>query len=132
MKKIVLDTSLIIDHVRGKDKRLIKLLGLQKTKRVQLFVSSVVIFEFYSGLSLKKEAIFSNTENLFATFKIVDIDREIAKLAAKINREQKLYQQIGAIDLLIGATAIYYSALLATRNIKDFQLIKGLKFWTDS
>jgi len=28
MKKIILDTSLIIDHVRGKDKFLIKLLEL--------------------------------------------------------------------------------------------------------
>lgn len=129
MKKIVLDTSIIIDYARGKDKTLIKLLKLQKEKKVELIVPSLVIFEFYSGLSLEKKSIFQKTESLFTKFKIVKIDEQIAKMAAKINRKKKLYQKIGAVDLLIGITTIYYSAYLATKNTKDFKKIPGLRFW---
>lgn len=130
MKKIVLDTSIIIDHIRGKDKTLIYLLKLWKEKRVELIVSSLVIFEFYSGLSLEKRNIFQKTENLFAHFKIINVDEKIAKLAAKINRKNKLYKKIGAVDLFIGATAKYLSAYLATKNLKDFKLIPGIKYLT--
>lgn len=129
MKKVVLDTSIIIDHVRGRNESLIKLLKLQEEKKVKLVVPAVVIFEFYSGLSLRKRNVFKKSELLFSKFKLMAVDEEIAKLAARINRKQKLYQKIGAVDLLIGATALSYSAFLATKNTKDFRLIPKLKFW---
>jgi len=128
MKKVILDTSVIIDHVRGKDKTLIKLLQLQQEKKVEILVPVLVIFEFYSGLSLKNKEIFNKTEELFSRFKIVELSPEVAKLAAEINRKKKLYKKIGAVDILIAAMAKYYSATLATKNTKDFQLIPGLKY----
>ena len=129
MKKVVLDTSIIIDYVRGKNKALIKLFKLQEKKEIELIVSAAVVFEFYSGLFLEKKEVLAKSELLFSKFKIAAIDRKIAQLAAKINRQKKLYQKIGSLDLLIGATALYFSAFLATRNKKDFKLIPGIIFW---
>jgi len=57
MKKVVLDTSLIIDHVRGKNKDLVKLLKLKQKKKVELIVPVAVVFEFYSGQSLREKSI---------------------------------------------------------------------------
>ena len=128
MKKVILDTSFLIDYTRKKEKTLIELLRLQKKKKVELIVPALVIFEFYSGLFLEKKEIFNKAELLFSKFKIVEVNEKIAKLAAEINRKNKLYQKIGAIDLLIGATALYFSADLATKNKKHFNLIPGLKF----
>jgi len=127
MKTVVLDSNIIIDHARGKRRVLIQLLELQEKGKIELVVPAVVVFEFYSGLSLKKREILKNSELLFSKFKIVPIDEEIAKTAAEINRKHKLYQKIGAIDLLIGATAICLSAYLATKNTKNFKKIPDLK-----
>ena len=129
MKNIVLDTSILIDYTRKKEKTLIKLLKLQEKKKVELIIPALVIFEFYSGLSLEKKEIFNKAELLFSKFKIVEVNEKIAKLAAEINRKNKLYQKIGSIDLLIGTTALYFSADLATKNIKHFKLIPGLKLF---
>ena len=88
-----------------------------------------MIFEFYSGLSLRKREIFEKTELLFSKFRVFELNEEIAKIAAKINRENRLYGQIGAVDLLIGATTKYLAGYLATKNTKDFKLIPGLKLF---
>lgn len=126
---VILDTDILVDHARGRRETLKKLLRLQEKGKIEIIVPSVVIFEFYSGSSLENKNIFDQAEILFSQFRIVSVDELIAKLAAEINRKNNLYQEIGAVDLLVGATAIYYSGLVATRNKKDFQKIPGIEFW---
>ncbi|MBL7078272.1 PIN domain-containing protein [Candidatus Shapirobacteria bacterium] len=127
MKTVILDSSIIIDHARGKGKALIQLLKLQEKKKIELIVPTIVVFEFYSGLSLEKREILKNSELLFSKFKVISINEEIAKTAAQINRKCRLYQKISVADLLIGAAAICLSGYLATKNIKDFKKIPDLK-----
>jgi tRNA(fMet)-specific endonuclease VapC len=40
-----------------------------------------------------------------------------------------LRQQIGGLDLLIGATAVTQNLILLTRNLRDFQHVPGLKLY---
>lgn len=128
--KILVDTSVLIDYVRGRDEALGKLFRLQAEDKVRLLTSSVVVFEFYSGQSLQNKKIEEKMNKLFRKISILDLTEEIAKLAAKINRENKLYDRLAANDLLIGASAIYFQAKLITKNKKDFKLIPNLELFT--
>lgn len=127
MIKILVDTSILIDYVRGESEALRKLFRLQEEDKVKLLTSSVVVFEFYSGQSLQDKKIEEKINTLFEKISIKDFTGEIAKLAAKINRENKLYRRLAANDLLIGASAIYFQAKLITKNKKDFRMIPNLE-----
>jgi predicted nucleic acid-binding protein len=129
IQTIVLDTSFIIDGIRNQDKDLAQLIELQKSRKAELAVPTIVIFEYYSGLNLKKQEVNLKTNELFSIFRVVDLTNVIARLAAQINRETNLLGRIGIADLLIGTTALIEKARLATKNTKDFKLIPGLKFW---
>jgi len=129
MERVVLDTSIIIDHVRGTGNLLTALLKAQAQKKLQLIAPSVVLFEFYSGSSLDKKAVLDVADLLFSQFTTHNIDEETAKYAARLNRMHKLQNHIESIDILISAVCFLTKAKLATNNKKHFQLVPHLSFY---
>lgn len=127
-KIIVIDTDVIINHFNGTSFSLSKYLRQQKEKKIKIFVSVVTLFEFYSGQSIENQLVYDEVDQLFKFFTIQPVVAGIAKIAAEINRKQKLYGKIGLGDLLIGSTALYLDSLLITENKKHFKLIPNLKF----
>lgn len=125
---IIADTDILINHARSSSKKLIKYLYLQSKNKLQIGISAITIFEYYSGSYLLHSNIYETTELFFLNFKVFEVTREIAKEAARINREYKLYKKIGSNDLLIAATAIHLDAPLLTDNKKHFKLIAEIKF----
>lgn len=125
---IIVDTDILINHARSVSKKLIKYLNLQSKNKLQIGISVITIFEYYSGSYLLDSNIYETTELFFLNFRVFEITREIAKEAARINREYKLYKKIESTDLLIAATAIHLNASLLTTNKKHFKLIPGIKF----
>lgn len=126
--KIIVDTDVLINHFNNRSSLLSQFALLDKPKKPNIIVSVVTIYEFYSGQSLKKHNIFTQTEELFQLFTVQNITPEIAKMAAEINRKEKLYGKIGLGDLLIGSTALYLDARLFTLNKRHFRCIPELKF----
>jgi tRNA(fMet)-specific endonuclease VapC len=63
---------------------------------------------------------------------IVPIDAGAAAEFDKLRQNKKL-KKIGRGDLLIASIALAHKATLVTRNVKDFQLVPGLKLenWAD-
>jgi predicted nucleic acid-binding protein len=54
--------------------------------------------------------------------------KEMAQLAAKIDAEaSQAGRVIPFADLLIGATALHFGYAVATRNLRHFRMIAGLK-----
>lgn len=126
--KILLDTSVIIDFLRRKDKERSLLYSLAK-KDYQIHLSIITHTELYAGKSVwenKKAAI--ELETLFSGMNLLLLDEEISKSAGKI----KALYNIHLIDAIIAATAIYHELDLATLNLKDFQKIKGLKLFANN
>lgn len=128
MDTVVVDTDILINHARGKTQYLSELMLQQKKKGIVLVVPSIVIFEFYSGASLARADVLSTADLLFSQFKIQELNDEIAKTAAELNRTLKLYDKIATADILIGATCIFLSAKLCTLNKKHFKLIPQISF----
>lgn len=66
------------------------------------------------------------SEDQFTTLAVLPIDASAAKQFEQLLRNKKL-KKIGRGDLLIASIALAQKATLATRNLRDFQQVPGLK-----
>lgn len=128
-QKVVVDTNLIIDHLRQKVKQRVKtqLEKIIEEESISPLISSATIQELFAGQSSKKIEEKRKIRRILSCFAITNISPKMAETAGKIMRETKPVVQFA--DAQIAATAILEKAYLATKNKKDFKNIKGLKFY---
>ena len=122
---VILDTSIIIDHLRKTKNESCLMKLVKKTPTELLAISMISIQELYEGQSTKKKDKEQLLLATIAPLKILPYSYEIAKLAGEIARDLK--RPIELADAAIAATAIINSASLFTLNKKDFQGIKHLE-----
>lgn len=124
---VILDTNIIIDHLRQKNKTSYLEELAQTFSKESLSLSVISVQELYEGKSTEEE----NKENyLLATIaplKIVPYTYEIAQKAGEIARDLK--NSIELADAAIAATAILHGYKLCTLNKKDFLGIKDLELY---
>lgn len=126
MKKVFIDTNIIIDYSKGFDKSLKNLFLLQKQNRVRIFVNSIVIAEFFNDKSLKNIKKLDRANRLFQCFTVLELTGKSGFLTGKLLRTN----QVSFIaDSLIAATCLDNELELVTNNKKDFKKVKGLKFY---
>jgi predicted nucleic acid-binding protein len=121
---ICLDTSILIDFYRKKDKSKSSLFKL--TERHVLFaVSSITEYELYLGSSDEQNIFW---DKFFSQITILPFNTKSAKLSAKIYQQLKSKNKlIDTPDILITGTAMSNNLPLATLNRKHFERIKDLK-----
>ena len=122
MKKVLLDTSILVDFLRRKSKSdslFVKLLQ----QKYQLHISIVTHTELFSGKRIwENEKLHQEIEILCSGLSIMPLETEISKKAGKIRAQNNST----IIDAIIAATAINHRLSLATLNLKDFEDIEGL------
>ncbi len=123
---VVLDTNIIIDHLRLKEsgKSYLRKLEEKFTKDL-LAISIVTVQELYSGQGtkdLKREEYLLST---IGAIQILPYSYEISELAGKIARDSK--NPIDFADATIAATTILNGAELCTLNNKHFVNISDLQ-----
>jgi predicted nucleic acid-binding protein len=120
--KILLDTSVIIDFQRRKDKEETLVYKLFKE---DLYISIVTHTEIYSGRSVwEKDSIRFEIEELFSGFKVLPLTEDISELAGRIKASN---HDVSLLDCIIAGTSICHELKLLTLNIKDFKDIDGLE-----
>lgn len=108
--KVLFDTNILIYFLQG-DPRAKKILKEYSIR----YISTITYLEVLTGLKeTEKEPIKSWLQN---SFKILNVTREIAELAAHIRSEKKLKTP----DAIILATAIHENAILFTNDTKGFK-----------
>ena len=122
---VVIDTSLIIDHLRQKpeNSQLVKLEARFADER--LAISLVTVQELYEGRSVGDKDKEREMVSVLAGLEILPYSYEVAKSAGKLNRN--LSRPLDLADAAIAATAISNGAQLATLNKKDFAGIEELE-----
>lgn len=121
----MLDTNIIIDHLRSKEKAETLLMTIaRKVVKENLALSIVSIQELYEGQSTKEEEKERYLLATIAPLTVLSYTYEIAKLAGEIARDIK--KPIEFADAAIAATAIVYGAELATLNKRDFEEVEEL------
>lgn len=125
---VILDTNIIIDHLRqqGKEDTILMKVAHAAGKE-ELAISIISVQELYEGKSTqdkRKEELLLAT---IAPLNIFSYTYEIAQYAGEIARDQK--NAIEFADAAIAATAIIHNAQLLTLNKKDFTVIKELELF---
>ena len=126
--KLVVDTSILIDKLRGGRKWDNFLENLDDG--VKLYLPSIVVFELFSGISSRKSEIVKKILGFRKYFFGVDLTWEIARRAAEINRDYP--GDLDVPDYIIGATALSLGAEVVTLNIKHFRQIPGVSIYQTS
>lgn len=111
MAELLLDTDIFVDHLRGA-RRI-------RPGRHRLHYSVVTRCELFAGRGADDELV----RLLLAPFPELPVDRAIAERAGRIRRETG----VRTPDALIAATALEHRLTLVTRNLRDFEPIRGLR-----
>jgi len=119
--RVVLDTSVLVDHLRSSSSATDYLGGLEERPSC----SEISRIEVLQGLrSAERRA----ADRLFALIDWVPVDEMIARRAGELGREwRQSHPGIGVADLAIAATAEQLEAHLATQNTKNFPMFGGLQ-----
>lgn len=125
---VVLDTNVIIDHLRqGADKETALMRAAKQTARENLAISMLTIQELYEGKSTREKDKEGHLLSTISPLKILPYTYEIAQLAGEIARDLK--EPIELADAAIASTAILNGAFLFTLNKKHFEKIPEIKLW---
>jgi predicted nucleic acid-binding protein len=121
---VILDTSIIIDHLRLPITRSKLAHIVKKHPQEEFAISLLTIQELYQGQSTRKQTQEADLVTVLASLKVLPYTYDIAKLAGTLARD--LSQPIELADAAIAATALAHHCPLYTLNTKDFDTIPNL------
>ena len=122
-KRLMVDSSLLIDYFRKTDKSNARLLGHFRNYNA-LYISSVTEFEILNGAKQSHQEFLNG---MLSKFIVLDFDSKAARQAALITEKLKAKRKsIDKPDLIIAATAIANGLTFDTLNIKHFTNIEEL------
>ena len=119
MAKYLIDTTVLINHLRGKTAALNFI-----DKKEQLKISCVSLAELIQGARNKKE--LEQIKKLVSLFAVDWGSVRINQKAVEILEKRYLKFGITYFDCLIAATAMENNLELITDNLKHFRSIDGL------
>lgn len=122
MAKYLLDTGLVLRHLRGHRRSVQFLRSLGALGR--LSIATVTRLEVYAGMrSTERNA----TQKLLSGMATYDMDREIADRAGDlIAASRSAGKTLSVPDAIIAATAIQHNLSLVTLNKAHFAHLSGL------
>lgn len=123
MGLILLDTSVLIDHLR--ESRSARNTMLNAIDRGDRLVASVLTkVEINAGMrSHERRAVRDLLDSLYW----VDVTEAIADDAGTLARKyRRSHPGVGVVDFAIAATAMHLGAELWTRNVRHFPMFDGL------
>lgn len=121
---MVVDTSVIIEHLRKHDKTTTKL--FQLADEPELYISAVSMYELYMGAPNKEK--MQDIANITAAMMILPFTNEVALQASKIyHRLRTSNKMIEFRDIFIAATCLTFDLPIATLNHKHFRRIDDLR-----
>lgn len=116
MTKIVLDTDVLIDVLRGRETARLFLQDI--ADRFVPCCSVISVAELYVGMRQEEEV---GTRTLLDALVIVPVTVEIAEVAGCF-KKRTTNRRLELADCLIAATAFVEGATLATGNVKDYPM----------
>jgi predicted nucleic acid-binding protein len=120
---ILVDTSILIDHLRGNESARSALIEASKQGR-KLMISVVTRTEILGGMRPGEQ---SGTLRLLDAIDCIEVDRTIADRAGELARAYRSsHPRVDVVDYILAATAQLANAELWTRNVKHFPMFDRL------
>ena len=123
--RLVLDTSVLIDHLRGRPPAATMLIPESIARGDEIWSSCVVRAELLAGMRADEETA---TRDLLRLVSWVEVDESVSEAAGALGRRYlRSHPGIEVADLIVAALAQELDAELKTTNLKHFPMFKGLK-----
>ena len=120
MEKVILDTNILIEILKGNEKILSFLDNFDN-----FYISAISKMELFYGALNKKELI--SLDKFVNSFNIIEINEKISLKATKLIFTYAKSHTLTIPDALIAATSICSKIPLFTLNLKDFRYIDEIK-----
>jgi tRNA(fMet)-specific endonuclease VapC len=128
MRRLMLDTNICIHAIKRNEPEIVR--RLERTRRQDVAISSIVAAELWTGVMKSRERQRNERalDEFLAFVEVLDWPGEAARVYGQIRAALEAKgRPIGAMDLLIAAHAIHARAALATRNRDEFARVEGLR-----
>lgn len=122
---VVIDTNIAIDFLRGDTATI----GWIR-KQTGIFITSISAAELYTGIYhyVKMEKQMHDLREFLTLVSVLHTNDDACELFGRIKARLKSRgKPIGDFDTMIASIAISHGLPLATKNLKHFKEIEGLK-----
>lgn len=119
--KILVDTNILIDQLRGRPEAVSFGKGLPKDTAL----SAVTVAELFAGIRSDQQR--DKVAALVESYHILPLDVKTAELAGDYLRQYRKSHALDISDAAIAATARIHDLALVTLNLKHFPMFPGLK-----
>jgi len=121
---VVVDTSVLIDHLRGHEAAR-AILRTADNAGERICASVLTKIEVLAGMRPAEEWA---TRTLLDSLEWVEVSDELAEQAGLLaNRYQASFPGVDPVDYVVAATAMRLGAALWTDNIRHFPMFEGLQ-----
>ena len=120
MNKVLFDTDVLIEYLRGKDEAQRYIDNIQDV----VYMSSISMAELYAGVRKGEES--RKLEVFIETFEVISLNKNIAKIGGLYRNQYKPSHGTGLADALIAATAKEIGAQVITFNTKHFPMLNDV------
>jgi tRNA(fMet)-specific endonuclease VapC len=130
---MLLDTSFLIDLLRGKDKKALERAKELDEKLESKGLSPITVMELWRGImqSTNQEKEKKKVNELVSSLFMYPFGVEEAKKAGEIEaRLLKKGEMIDLEDIMIAGVAMVHSEPILTRNKKHFSKVEGIHIET--
>jgi predicted nucleic acid-binding protein len=117
-ERLLIDTDVLIEYLRGRDRAVEYLEGLH----ADLYVSVVSIAELFAGIRGEEEE--ASLKQFLLTFTVLPVTQKVAQLGGLYRREYRASHGTGIADALIAATAEDSGAGLVSFNRRHFPMVE--------
>ena len=118
---IIFDTDVLIWILRGEEEVIEKAKQIIEDTNGYVYLTPIQIAEIYAG-ARKRE--IPSLERLLNSFKHIEINNEIGKLAGELLNKYRKSHNVELADSLIASSCIIYGFKLWTFNKKHYPMIK--------
>jgi predicted nucleic acid-binding protein len=120
----VVDTSILIDHLRGDERAHALLAGLVREREI-VAASAMTRVEVLAGMRHDEKRA---TLRLLSLLEWIPVDEELADRAGELARRYlRSHPGVDSVDHVIAATVERLDADLYTRNVKHFPMFSKLR-----
>jgi hypothetical protein len=119
-KKLLIDTDVLIDYLRGQPQAV----EFLESRTELLLISTMTIAELYAGVRDGKE--METLNELIRAFQVVPIYENISIKGGLYRRDYGKSHGMGLADAIIAATAELNRVTLVTLNQKHFPMIADI------
>lgn len=122
---MILDSCFLIDLMGSDEAAVAKLDELVDTAQ-PMGISTLTVTEVGSGL--RDESERAEFDSILDRMDLIPFGRAESRRAARLQRQlQSEGHPVGAIDVMIAATALEHGRGVVTRNVSEFERIGGVR-----